>query len=346
MRHGGDIYTASEITGKAICEIIDMSSSVNPLHLPEKIKRKALKRFPLLHKYPDTEARAFIKTFSELYKIPHENIVCGNGSTELIYLIVKALKPNSVLILEPTFIEYEKACRVNEIDDVEKVFTLNKEEIFEMINKKMQKRKYEMIFICNPNNPTGWLIDKKEILELANHYEDSTFVLDEAFIDFAPDETLLRDSISSNIIVLRSLTKFYGLAGLRFGYAVAFFKTIERIKRYRQPWSINSLSQWIAEEIIKDEEFKKQSHDFFLMEKDFFEYSLNKLKLRYFPSVANFYLIEIHKKGIFQYMLARGILIRDCSNFYGLNENFIRVSVKTRFENEIFFKELKKFLES
>lgn len=139
MRHGGDIYTASEITGKAICEIIDMSSSVNPLHLPEKIKRKALERFPLLHKYPDTEARAFIKTFSELYRIPPENIVCGNGSTELIYLIVKALKPNSVLILEPTFIEYEKACRVNEIDDVEKVFTLNKEEIFEMINKKMQK---------------------------------------------------------------------------------------------------------------------------------------------------------------------------------------------------------------
>lgn len=84
-----------------------------------------------------------------------------------------------------------------------------------------------MIFICNPNNPTGWLIDKKEILELANHYEDSNFVLDEAFIDFAPDETLLRDSISSNIIVLRSLTKFYGLAGLRFGYAVAFLKLLK-----------------------------------------------------------------------------------------------------------------------
>lgn len=346
MRHGGDIYTASEITGKSPDEIIDMSSSVNPLPLPEKIKRKALERFTLLHKYPDTEARAFIKTFSELYRIPHENIVCGNGSTELIYLIVKALKPNSVLILEPTFIEYEKACRVNEIDEVEKVFTLNKKEIFKMIKEKMQEKKYEMIFICNPNNPTGWLIDKKEILELANHYEDSTFVVDEAFIDFASDETLLRDSILSNIIVLRSLTKFYGLAGLRFGYAVASFKTTERIKRDRQPWSINSLSQWIAEEIIKDEEFKKQSYDFFIMEKDFFEYSLNKLNLRYFPSVANFYLIEIHKKGIFQYMLARGILIRNCSNFYGLNENFIRVSVKTRVENEIFFKELKKFLES
>lgn len=345
MRHGGEIYTVSEIIGKSPYEIIDMSSSVNPLPLPEKIKRKVIERFPLIHKYPDSEARVFKKTFSELYKIPPENIICGNGSTELIYLIVKALKPSSVLILEPTFIEYEKACRVNEINDVEKVFTMNKKEIFKMIKEKMQKRKYEMIFICNPNNPTGWLIDKKEILELANHYENSTFIVDEAFIDFASDGTLLRDSILSNIIVLRSLTKFYGLAGLRFGYAVASFKTIEKIKKYRQPWSINSLSQWIAEEIIKDEEFKKQSYNFFIMEKDFFEYSLSKLKLRYFPSVANFYLIEIPQKGIFQYMLERGILIRDCSNFYGLNENFIRVSVKTRVENEIFFKELKKFLE-
>jgi len=344
MTHGGDIYTASEITGKSPYHIIDLSSSVNPIPLPNKIKRKVIEKFPFIHKYPDTEARQFKKIISEFYNIPFENIICGNGSTELIYLTVKTLKPASVLILEPTFTEYEKACKVNGIEKIEKIFTLNREEIFERIKEKMQKRKYEIVFICNPNNPTGCLINKKEILRLASFYENTVFVVDEAFIDFVPDESLIKNAISKNIIVLRSLTKFYGLAGLRFGYAVASSEIIEKMKIYRQPWSINSLAQWIAEEIIKDEEFKRQSYAFFMKEKEFFECTLNELKVKYFPSVANFYLIEIPKKGIFKYMLERGILIRDCSDFYGLNENFIRVSVKTRDENEKFFKELREFL--
>ncbi|MEN2994742.1 MAG: threonine-phosphate decarboxylase CobD [Thermodesulfovibrio sp.] len=344
MRHGGDIYTVSEIINKSPYEIIDMSSSVNPLPLPEKIKRKTIEKFSLLHKYPDIEARSFIKTFSELYEIPPENIICGNGSTELIYLLVKVLKPVSVLILEPTFTEYERACKLNDIFNLERIFALSKEKILEILKEKMSTKSYEMVFICNPNNPTGWLVDKTEILTLANSYPYTAFVVDEAFIDFTPEQTLIKEAISSNIIVLRSLTKFYGLAGVRFGYAVAHTKIIEKMKRYRQPWSINSIAQWIAEEIIKDEDFKNQSHEFFIREKNFFEDSFNKLNIRYFPSVANFYLFETHKKGIFRYMLERGILIRECSNFYGLNENFIRVSVKSRKENEIFFKELIEFL--
>ena len=344
--HGGDIYTVSEFTGKAPYEIKDMSSSVNPLPLPERIKIKIIEKTPLLHKYPDTEARAFISTISNLYDIPSENIICGNGSTDLIYLTVKTLKPESVLILEPTFTEYQRACSINEIKNIDRIFTLNKEKIFGLLRKTMQERKYEMVFICNPNNPTGWLIDNEEILKVASLYEKTIFLIDEAFIDFAPDKTLLRNSIQSNIIVLRSLTKFYGLAGLRFGYAVASSEVIRKIKDYRLPWNINSLAQWIAEEIIRDEDFKKKSYEFFKKEKDFFECSLNKLKIKYFPSVANFYLIEIPKKGLFQYMLERGILIRECSDFYGLNENFIRVSVKNRPENKTFFNELKKFLRS
>ncbi|GAQ95414.1 threonine-phosphate decarboxylase [Thermodesulfovibrio aggregans] len=344
MKHGGDIYTASEFIKKSLYEIIDMSSSVNPLPLPEKIKRKIIENIPLLHKYPDTEARAFRKTLSELYSVPFENIVCGNGSTELIYLIVRALKPESVLILEPTFTEYERACRINEIKSVKRVFTINQDEIFKKLKKEIEKTRFDMVFICNPNNPTGWILDKREILKLASNNKNSIFLIDEAFIDFVPDQSLIRESVSSNIVVLRSLTKFYGLAGLRFGYAVGKSEIIKKIKTYRYPWSINSLAQWIAEDIIRDEDFKNKSLEYFKRQKDFFEYSLNELKLNYFPSVANFYLIEIQKKGIFQFMLEKGILIRNCSDFYGLNESFIRVSVKTSTENERFFRELKKFL--
>lgn len=345
MIHGGDIYTVAEITRKKPDEIIDMSSSVNPLPLPKRIFHKINKNFKLLNKYPDPEARTFRRSLSLLYDIPFENILCGNGSTELIYLTVTALKPGPVLILEPTFIEYEKACRLNEINDVEKIFTLSKDEVFNLAFDKLKEGKYSIVFICNPNNPTGWLIEKKVILNFANFFKNTIFVIDEAFIDFVPEESLIKESISlKNIIVLRSLTKFYGIAGLRFGYASGSFEIIEKLKKFKQPWSINSVAQWIAEEIIRDEEFRDKSLDFFRKEKDFFESRLKTLPLEYFSSVANFYLIKINRKGVFQHMLKKGILIRDCSNFYGLNENFIRVSVKRRTENKIFFKELEEFL--
>ncbi|NWF98573.1 MAG: aminotransferase class I/II-fold pyridoxal phosphate-dependent enzyme [Nitrospirae bacterium] len=145
-------------------------------------------------------------------------------------------------------------------------------------------------------------------------------------------------------LLLLSVTKFYGLAGLRLGYGVSHQKLIEKLKNFSQPWNVNTLAQVAGTEIIKHKEFKRKSLDFFKQEKEFLEGFFYKKGIVFYPSVANFYLIEIPKKGVFQYMLERGILIRECSDFYGLNNNFIRVSVKNRDENEAFFKELKKFL--
>jgi len=340
MIHGGDIYTIAKILSKKPSEIIDLSSSVNPLPLPTEIKEKIIEKFDFLNRYPDTEARAFREKLS----VPFENTICGNGSTELIYLTVKALNPERVLILEPTFIEYERACRMHNVSHVERVFSLNRDELIGLAEEKLKNRKYDMVFICNPNNPTGWLIKKEKILNLTTG-KNTIFVIDEAFIDFSPDETLIDESVNSeNILILRSLTKFYGLAGLRFGYAVGNRKLIEKLKKFVQPWSINTLAQIAAEEIINHEEFKRQSYEFFKKEREFFETSLRSLNLDYFPSVANFYLIKLPLKGFAREILKKGILIRECSNFFGLDESFIRVSLKSRAENEIFIKELKKCL--
>lgn len=343
--HGGDIYSAGEVIGKNPYEIIDMSVSVNPLPIPEKIKKKVIDKFELLHKYPDTEVRRFRKLLTEILNIPSSTIICGNGSTELIYLTVFSLKPSSVLILEPTFIEYYRACRIYEVPNVKRIFSLNKAEILNLTNETLKSSHYDMVFICNPNNPTGWITEKESLLQMIKRFENTFFIIDEAFIDFVPDESIVKESILlKNTIVLRCLTKFYGLAGLRFGYAVGNSEVIEKLKKFQQPWSVNLIAQWIAEEIIKDKEFKTKTFNFFKEEKKFFESLLNSLSIEYFPSVANFYLIKTPRKGFFRYMVKKGILVRNCSNFYGLNDEFIRISVKTRQENKIFFNEFEEFL--
>jgi len=347
MIHGGDIYTAAELIGKNSEDIIDMSSSVNPLPLPFKIKKKLIKNFNLLNRYPDTDARSFKKIICDIYGISSESIICGNGSIELIYIALKALNPQNVLILEPTFLEYERACRINNVPNIDRIFSLDRDEVIKIAEKKLKNTKYSLVFICNPNNPTGWLIKKETILNLADTVKDTIFLIDEAFIDFTPEETVIHEvGKIKNLLVLRSLTKFYGLAGLRFGYAAGCNEIIEQLKKFIQPWSINSIAQCAAEEIIKDENFKNMSYEFFIKEKQFFENSLKKLTLNYFPSAANFYFIKLPKKGFPEEILNKGILIRDCSNFYRVDENFIRVSIKTRKQNELFFRELKKWLKA
>ncbi len=345
MIHGGDIYTVAELTGKDLSEIIDLSSSVTPLPLPAKIKDKLIEKFDFLNKYPDIEARSFKKTLSAVYNIPIKNIICGNGSTELIYLSIRALKPSKVLILEPTFVEYERACKVNRVKRIDRVFSLNKDELIKKALKKIKHQSYDVVFICNPNNPTGWLIEKKDLLFFARLSDKTIFIIDEAFIDFVPEESVIYEALKrKNLLILRSLTKFYGLAGLRLGYAVGSFELVEKLKKFKEPWSINTLACCAGEEIIKDETFKEETLKFFNNEKRFFEKVFKELNLKYFPSVANFYLIKLSKEGLVDYMLKKGILIRDCSNFYRLNRQFIRISIKTRKENEIFFKELKNWL--
>lgn len=345
MIHGGDIYRAAKLLRKNPSEIIDLSSSVNPLSLPAEIRKKIVENLDFLNRYPDSETGAFKERLWQTYHIPPENVICGNGSTELIYLAVKAFKPQRVLILEPTFIEYEKACRLNNVPSLERIFSLNPDELIKALKERLRNNKYDLVFICNPNNPTGWLIEKGKILDIINGAEKSLFLIDEAFIDFSPEDTLIYESLKrKNILILRCLTKFYGIAGLRFGYAVGDKRLIEKLNYFAQPWSINTLAQIVAEELIISEEFKEQSYEFFRKEKAFFEEFLKRTDVSYFPSVANFYLIKLPKEGFAGEVLKKGILVRDCSNFFGLDRSFIRVSLKTRKENEIFLEELKEWL--
>lgn len=345
--HGGHTFQISKLLLKSPEEIIDLSSSVNPFNFFSRFlpSRKKLKF--LLNRYPDPEVYEFRKTLSEKYQIPLECILSGNGSMELIYLTLRSFRWDSVLIWEPTFIEYYRGCKLYGISEVKRIFSLKQEEGLEKVKKELsQNSNFQAVFICNPNNPTGWYTKKEVLLELVERFPSVMFLIDEAFIDFIPEESLLKEAaFYPNLIVFRSFTKFFGLAGIRLGYVVTNQSIVKKLKTYQEPWSVNSLAQYLGVSLLKDANFVSQTLNFFKKEKAYLEKFLKKLKINYFPSVANFYFFYLERGGEFtDYLLKKGILVRNCYNFYGLNENYLRISIKSRRENQIFLRELKNWL--
>ncbi len=357
--HGGDIYRLAEELGIPEKNIIDFSASINPLGISKKVNLEIRKWLKDLHTYPDPQASRLRKTLGEYHNIDPESIICGNGSTELIYLIPRALKLERVLIPAPTFSEYEKACRTSNKLQVTS-YKLKKEDNFDIdpddfisamsgnINSSLITRhsslSFDMAFLCNPNNPTGRLLGKKDVLRIAEAARELRcyLVVDEAFIDFCPEDTVI-DEVQNNpyLIVLRSMTKFYALSGLRLGYGVFPHHLIETLKKYKEPWTVNSLAQKAAVAALKDKAYRDETFRLMRKEKRFLELNLKKLGIEFSPSKANFYLLRINGTGeIYNMLRMKGILVRDCSNFKGLDGRYIRVAVKSRRHNKLLVEEL------
>jgi threonine-phosphate decarboxylase len=261
--HGGNIYRLAEEIKKQEREIIDFSSSVNPLGVSKKIKAELRKQLKYLHNYPDPEALRLRKRLAQYHRINPETILCGNGSMELIYLIARALKPQTVLIPAPTFSEYERACSISCKSQVtsfelknENDFNINVEEFLEAMKGG------DMAFLCNPNNPTGRLIKRDNVSKIADAAKELEcyLVVDEAFIDFCPDDTVIKDTEDNPfLIVLRTMTHFYALPGLRIGYGVFPTDLIPKMKEYKEPWTVNNLSQRAAVVALKDKVYRRET---------------------------------------------------------------------------------------
>ncbi|NOY64673.1 MAG: threonine-phosphate decarboxylase [Nitrospirae bacterium] len=345
--HGGDIYSLSETLKVPERKIIDFSASVNPLGISNKIKAELRRHLKFLYHYPDNECRRLRRHISRHTGIDENRIVCGNGSTELIYLIVRALGPERVLLPVPTFSEYERAirtyCKNCRID----YLYLQEDNLFRLLPDRFIEalKDHDMAFICNPNNPTAQSLcmdELKEIIKEASK-KGCLLVIDEAFIDFEPENTVTRIfNDISHTIVLRSMTKFYGFAGLRLGYALLPPDIIDTVKRYKEPWTVNSLAQRAGVIALKDNHYRKKTFEYLLKEKQFLEREFRKLGIDFFPSKINFYLLRDDRAPEIVTQLRRaGILVRDCSNFRGLDRRFIRIAVRTHRENAILIKKLK-----
>jgi threonine-phosphate decarboxylase len=366
IEHGGNIYQVAEELGLPLDRIIDFSASINPLGVSEKVIAEIKKELKCLHNYPDPDTKELREKVAQFYDIDPETILCSNGSTELIYLIPRVLKPERVLIPSPTFLEYERAvlssqgsvARGQELEDSGrevqiKYLNLKEEDGFKIkvdeFIAEMKGDDSDIAFLCNPNNPTGCLLRKDDVLKIAKAAREvgCVLIIDEAFIDFQPEDSVIRDAQDNPyLIVLRSMTKFYALTGLRIGYGVSHPDLIKKLKEFKEPWTVNSLAQKAAIAALEDENYRTKTLKVIETEKGFLEEDFKRLGIRFFPSSANFYLLKINNAGVIVYKLKqRGILIRDCSNFKGLDGSFVRIAVKSRDENKTLINNLEDILD-
>ena len=353
--HGGNINQICSKYGLDPDEIIDFSASINPLGCPEGVRKAISERFADIKNYPDSECTSLRKTIADKVHCSESNIIIGNGSNELFYLIPRALKPKQGILLQPTFSEFKDAlCNAN----VEVVEIVNDSGRFPIINKDIRSLKnieYGMVFLCNPNNPTGQLTLKEEILELVKDNTNRLIVADEAFMDFVDEDekySVIKEApLMDNLIVVRSLTKFYGFPGLRLGYLVANESTVNKLMQFKEPWTVNTFAQIAGQVAINDEAFAANTREYVSREKAFLYDRLSRINgIRPFQPSVNFILVkidnaEITSSQIQDFLIKDKIIIRDCSNFVGLSEKYFRVAVKTREENQKLLSAMKLVLE-
>ncbi|MBN2040597.1 MAG: threonine-phosphate decarboxylase [Spirochaetes bacterium] len=345
--HGGNIYKLEKEFNISKEDIVDFSSNINPLGISEKLKNEIINNMDILQYYPDPEYNDLKSAIARYIGDDTDHIFVGNGAVELIFLYARILKPETALILSPGFIEYSLA--LNHAGTKIAHYRLNEKDNFypdiQGLKKEMEKG-YELIVICNPNNPTSMFIEPEAVLEIISFADkrNQRVLLDESFIEFV-DPAYASSNISlfkkyRNVFLLRSLTKFFAIPGLRLGYAVShdsgFMKSL---KKYREPWTVNQFADLAGRTLLKDKDYISNSVELVSKEKAFLYSALSAVEwLKPFEPFANFMLVKLQAdltsadlKGILQ---KQGILIRDASNFKFLNNKFVRFAVKNRKCNE------------
>ncbi|MCX8117559.1 MAG: cobyric acid synthase [Desulfobacterota bacterium] len=346
--HGGNLRELGRLSGRSEKDILDFSANINPLGPPEWFRPLISSRLSSIVHYPDPECSLLKAAIADRYGVRGEEVLAGNGSSEIIYLLPRALPFSRALIPVPTYADYAKAVILTG-KPIEKI-VLEEEEGFKLDLSVLDSKLIgdEIVFLGQPNNPTGFVLPPEAIRDLATRHPSTFFIVDESFLDFVDEvESLIKDR-PPNVIVLRSLTKFYALPGLRLGFAIAEKGLIDEMKKLQPPWSVNALAQAVGEKALKDDAFIGQTRMYVRKEREFlFDELLSLPGVTVYPGRANFLLVRIDRKGmnahrLFRALLSSGITIRVCANFEGLDERFFRVAVRRREENLKLLDALKK----
>lgn len=319
---------------------IDFSANINPLGPPPALKEKWKDFYREISVYPDPFAEKLKKRIAEREQISVDSILIGNGGAELITLVARFLSGKKVVVVEPSFSEYEKACRANNCEiQYHQLkgpnFELNIDELFPSLSSA------DALFLCNPNNPTGIQYPMSTIISIIQECERQNcfVVLDEAFYDFLLNYESFIPYINkfSNLIIIRSMTKMYAIPGLRLGYLAAAPDLIAEISKYQPHWSINSIALFAGELCLHNEEYIKETQFYISGERErlFTYFEENNFGIS--PSQVNFYLLRDsnHKEqnSLFEFLLQKGIIPRHTFNFPGLEGNWLRFAIKSEDEN-------------
>ena len=384
--HGGNIYKV--FREKNIKEILDYSSNINPYGIPESLKKRITENLEILERYPDPDYIELRQKLAHLNKVDMSNIILGNGATEIIFLFMKVINPKKILIAAPTFGEYERAVKAmkrvenssilgnsdKKKDDENscgkqkikiEYFELKENDDFKLnihnLKNELEK-KYDLLIMCNPNNPTGKFLkldETEEILKECNKYNTKLFI-DEAFIDFLKDG--IKESIintkedKQNLFVTRAFTKFFAMPGLRLGYGIYFDKKLEkRISEKKEPWSVNNIAEMAGLTVLDDTKYIEETLKWIAEEKTYVYEKLNEINgIKPYKTEVNFITVKIEDNFILKglnvkilrgKMIEKGILIRDASNFKFLDERFFRLAIKNRKNNDRVIETLKKIFD-
>lgn len=329
-------------------EIIKLASNENPLGPSPKAMEAIKKELTKVNRYPDSQGYYLKKKLSRYLNVKPGNILLGNGSDELIDIIIKTFVEDgeNIITADTTFLEYEIIAKTNGRNIITLPLRYFKYDL-DAIKKRIDKNT-KLIFIANPNNPTGTYVTKFEFEDFMRDLPDGVLVImDEAydtFIDVNDFPKGINYINNKNVIVMKTFSKAYGLAGLRIGYALANEQLALNMEKARQPFNVNALAQAGAAAALDDKKFLEKTKKAVFEGKDYLYDCLKRLGVVYVPSVANFVLIDVGKDGVavFKDMLKFGVIVRDMQQ-YGL-KNYIRVSIGTKKENERFVRVLKKVL--
>ncbi|WP_326909644.1 threonine-phosphate decarboxylase CobD [Sedimentibacter sp. MB31-C6] len=351
-QHGADIYTAARKLGISENKIIDFSSNINPLGIPKGVQRAAIDSIKYSNRYPDINCRELVNSISIYENIPVEWIFTSNGAAEAIYRIALNFIPHNGFLLAPTFSEYEQALKT--VGTNIKYFNLIEEDDFKVTDKILNSinDEVDIVFICNPNNPTGQITDKKLLETIISHSKSIgvVVVIDECFLDFVEDKE--KYSVSNilkkydNLIILKAFTKTYAIPGLRLGYCLSSNTEIIRgLKNSGPPWNVSTIAQASGLAALKERDYLAKSIIYVTEQRKYLANEMKNLNIKVYESYANYILFKIIEKiDLKEEMLKRGILIRSCSNYMNLDYHYYRIAVKSKDENKLFIKKLKEII--
>lgn len=335
LNHGGDTESFRLKMGYTP---IDFSASCNPLGVPDGVKRAICEAAENADAYPDPLCRRLRAAIANQEDILPEQVLCGNGSADLIYRLVLAVKPKRAVVTAPSFIEYEAALCTAGCEVI--YHTLSRADDFDVTERILEQitPDIDMLFLCNPNNPTGRTIDHALLERIFRLCEINgiLLVVDECFNGFLDDpeaHTLKSKLGSPNLLILKAFTKLYGMAGVRLGYCLSESALLVGMQNVGQPWGVSSLAQAAGIAALSERDYVQRARTLIREEKAYLNQALQSLDLTVLGAAANYIFFYTRMPALLERLYAQGILIRDCANFSGLGAGYYRIAVRTHEEN-------------